>query len=107
MIVVFKWCFHRNYWQNIFLQAYFKIPKTHLQIISNKNSKTNESILFLVDAVYAMAHALHNMLEEVCGREGKICPAMTPVPSGIDLLKYIRNVSFTSKFILPIDKRDY
>ena len=44
-----------------------------------------------------MAHALHNMLEDVCGKEGILCPAMTPLPSGVDLLKHIRNVSFTSK----------
>jgi hypothetical protein len=44
-----------------------------------------------------MAHALHNMLEDVCGKKGDMCSEMTPVPSGIDLLKYIRNVSFTSE----------
>jgi hypothetical protein len=56
--------------------------------------------LFSVDAVYAMAHALHNMLQDVCGKDGILCPAMTPLPSGVDLLKHIRNVSFTSKQLL-------
>jgi len=51
-----------------------------------------------VDAVYAMAHALHNMLHDVCGSGRVVCPAMDPLPSGVDLLKYIRNVTFTSKF---------
>jgi metabotropic glutamate receptor 6/7/8 len=55
------------------------------------------SLVFTVDAVYAMAHALHNLIVDVCGKEGKICSSITPAPSGIDLLKYIRNVSFTSK----------
>ncbi len=50
-----------------------------------------------MDAVYAMAHALHNLIVDVCGKEGKICSAISSSPMGINLLKYIRNVSFTSK----------
>ena len=44
-----------------------------------------------------MAHALHNLISDVCDKGGKICATTTPAPSGIDLLKYIRNVTFTSK----------
>ena len=48
---------------------------------------------FVIDAVYAMAHALHNMMVKECGGH-TICKAMEP-PSGLKLLQYIRNVTFT------------
>ncbi|XP_023327303.1 metabotropic glutamate receptor 8 [Eurytemora carolleeae] len=70
---------------------------------------------FVVDAVYAMANSLHNLVLDVCcnstqlystreeeteacvsaGRF-KICEAIQPVPEGKQLLNYIRKVSFTS-----------
>lgn len=62
-----------------------------------KEENIVKKYFFKVDAVYAMAHALHNMLVDVCGTGGVVCPAMDPLPSGVELLKYIRNVSFTSK----------
>lgn len=49
---------------------------------------------FVIDAVYAMGHALHAMHRELCpGRVG-LCPRMDPV-DGTQLLKYIRNVNFS------------
>ncbi|CAG0920660.1 unnamed protein product [Notodromas monacha] len=53
---------------------------------------------FVIDAVYAMAHGLHNLILHECGedafRTGKLCPALTPVPPGPRLLPFIRNVTF-------------
>lgn len=69
-----------------------------------------------------MAHALHNMVEDVCQAKAvsaipldplatrkkgskadevvtSLCPELQPTPSGVDLLKYIRNVSFVSKWL--------
>ena len=51
---------------------------------------------FVVDAVDAMAHALHNMHKDSCGRTRKICPQMLPL-AGPRLLEYIRNVSFEGR----------
>lgn len=49
---------------------------------------------FVIDAVYAMGHALHAMHRDLCpGRVG-LCPRMDPV-DGTQLLKYIRNVNFS------------
>lgn len=49
---------------------------------------------FVIDAVYAMGHALHAMHRELCpGRVG-LCPRMDPV-DGTQLLKYIRSVNFS------------
>lgn len=53
--------------------------------------------MILVDAVYAMAHAAHNILKDECGNPGILCEGMKPTPPGAKLLKYIRNVSFTGK----------
>lgn len=51
--------------------------------------------MFTVDAVYALAHALHNMYAERCGSiPFSECESMHPAPLGTDLLKYIHNVSF-------------
>lgn len=48
-----------------------------------------------VDAVYAMAHALHQNIKEKCGTvDFKQCDALMPAPFGADLLRSIRDVSF-------------
>lgn len=66
------------------------------------NSMLSRSIIwvikyFLVDAVYAVAHALHNIIKDECGEPFHLCEALKPAPLGPQLLKYIRNVSFTGK----------
>lgn len=56
-----------------------------------------------VDAVYAMAHAVHEMIRDVCGPGArKLCAKLKPAPQGKDLLKYIRNVSFIGKLLLHL-----
>lgn len=70
---------------------------------------------FVIDAVYAMAHSLHNLVLDVCCNntmyyqtkeealkacisQGKflVCDQIFPIPDGKLLLNHIRNVSFTS-----------
>ena len=59
-----------------------------------------DMFVIAVDAVYAMAHAVHQMIRDVCGPEArKLCAKLRPAPQGKDLLKYIRNVSFIGKFL--------
>nr|XP_023667109.1 metabotropic glutamate receptor 7-like [Paramormyrops kingsleyae]XP_023667110.1 metabotropic glutamate receptor 7-like [Paramormyrops kingsleyae] len=50
-------------------------------------------VQFVIDAVYAMAHALHNMHKDLCPDHPGVCPEMDQA-GGKKLLKYIRNVSF-------------
>ncbi|XP_036386956.1 metabotropic glutamate receptor 7 isoform X1 [Megalops cyprinoides] len=50
-------------------------------------------VQFVIDAVYAMAHALHNMQKDLCPDYSGICPEMD-LAGGKKLLKYIRSVSF-------------
>lgn len=53
---------------------------------------------FVIDAVYAMGHALHAMHRDLCpGRVG-LCPRMDPV-DGVQLLKYIRSVNFSGVYV--------
>uniref|UniRef100_A0A4W4F9Z8 G-protein coupled receptors family 3 profile domain-containing protein n=1 Tax=Electrophorus electricus TaxID=8005 RepID=A0A4W4F9Z8_ELEEL len=50
-------------------------------------------VQFVIDAVYAMAHALHSMQKDLCPEQSGVCPEME-VAGGKKLLKYIRNVNF-------------
>lgn len=50
----------------------------------------------MIDAVYAMAHALHNMQRDLCPENSGICPEMD-LAGGKKLLKYIRSVSFNGE----------
>ncbi|XP_043493655.1 metabotropic glutamate receptor 6-like isoform X1 [Polistes fuscatus] len=56
---------------------------------------------FVVDAVYAMAHGVHNVIEEECVNEFPgmhyVCEALKPAPDGQQLLQYIRNVTFIGR----------
>lgn len=48
---------------------------------------------FVIDAVYAMAHALHSMHMDLCPGSMGVCDKMDPV-EGPMLLQYIRSVNF-------------
>ncbi|XP_076762367.1 metabotropic glutamate receptor 8 isoform X2 [Xylocopa sonorina] len=56
---------------------------------------------FVVDAVYAMAHGVHNLIDEECvnnvGTGHYLCENLRPAPDGQELLQYIRNVSFIGR----------
>lgn len=53
-------------------------------------------VQFVIDAVYAMAYALHNIQRDLCPEHSGICPGMEAA-EGKTLLKYIRNVSFNGQ----------
>ncbi|TTB56404.1 Metabotropic glutamate receptor 8 [Bagarius yarrelli] len=50
-------------------------------------------VQFVIDAVYAMAHALHNMHQDLCPGATGLCPKMDPIEGRL-LLSYIRSVNF-------------
>lgn len=50
-------------------------------------------VQFVIDAVYSIAYALHNMHQDLCPEYSGVCPEME-LAGGKKLLKYIRAVSF-------------
>ncbi|KAF3689482.1 Metabotropic glutamate receptor 8 [Channa argus] len=50
-------------------------------------------VQFVIDAVYAMAHALHSMHVDLCPGSMGLCEKMDPVEGRL-LLQYIRSVNF-------------
>lgn len=55
-------------------------------------------VQFVIDAVYAMAHALHSMHMDLCPGSMGVCEKMDPV-EGRMLLQYIRSVNFNGEFL--------
>lgn len=53
-------------------------------------------VQFVMDAVYAMAHALHHMHRELCYGSPGLCPRMANI-DGKELLSHIRAVSFNGE----------
>uniref|UniRef100_A0A8C6WR11 Glutamate receptor, metabotropic 6a n=1 Tax=Neogobius melanostomus TaxID=47308 RepID=A0A8C6WR11_9GOBI len=51
-------------------------------------------VQFVIDAVYAVAHALHTMIQDLCPGAKGVCSNMDPV-EGKALLNYIRAVNLT------------
>ncbi|XP_023181349.1 metabotropic glutamate receptor 4-like isoform X2 [Xiphophorus maculatus] len=51
-------------------------------------------VQFVIDAVYSMAHGLHNMHKELCPGKVGLCTKMDPI-NGTHLLKHIRRLNFS------------
>ncbi|KAJ7998919.1 hypothetical protein DPEC_G00209970 [Dallia pectoralis] len=67
---------------------------TNQERIANDSKYEQEGkVQFVIDAVYSMAHALHNMQKELCKQEVGICSRMDPI-NGTLLLKHIRKLNF-------------
>ncbi|XP_039548993.1 metabotropic glutamate receptor 4 isoform X3 [Pimephales promelas] len=68
---------------------------TNQERIGKDSSYEQEGkVMFVIDAVYAMAHALHNMHKDLCPGKVGLCSKMDPV-DGTLLLKYIRAVKIS------------
>lgn len=69
----------------------------HERIGKDSSYEQEGKVQFVIDAVYAMAHALHNMHKDLCPGKVGLCSKMDTI-NGTVLLKYIRNVNFTGRF---------
>ncbi|XP_072845564.2 metabotropic glutamate receptor 7 isoform X4 [Pogona vitticeps] len=58
-------------------------------------------VQFVIDAVYAMAHALHQMNKDLCNDYSGVCPEMEHA-GGKKLLKYIRSINFNGSAGTPV-----
>ncbi|XP_038867486.1 glutamate receptor, metabotropic 6a [Salvelinus namaycush] len=98
----------RNIWFAEFWEDDFrcKLTRPGIKIDSEKKKCTGEErinrdtayeqegkVQFVIDAVYAMAHALHSMHLDLCPGAMGVCDKMDPVEGQL-LLNYIRSVNF-------------
>lgn len=77
--------------------------KRHFCLLPGEERISREShyeqegkVQFVIDAVYAMAHALHSMHLDLCPGYMGVCDKMDPV-EGRMLLQYIHSVNFNGK----------
>lgn len=70
------------------------VPTDRERIGQDSSYEQEGKVQFVIDAVYAMGHALHNMHKNLCPGKVGLCSRMDPV-DGVELLKYIRNVNFS------------
>lgn len=75
-------------------QHCFCVSADRERIGQDSSYEQEGKVQFVIDAVYAMGHALHNMHKNLCPGKVGLCPRMDPV-DGVELLKYIRNVNFS------------
>uniref|UniRef100_A0A8C5NDK7 Metabotropic glutamate receptor 4-like n=1 Tax=Gouania willdenowi TaxID=441366 RepID=A0A8C5NDK7_GOUWI len=67
---------------------------TNLERIGKDSNYEQEGkVQFVIDAVYSMAHALHNMHQELCPGTVGLCAKMDTI-NGTHLLKHIRRLNF-------------
>uniref|UniRef100_A0A672ZJS0 Glutamate receptor, metabotropic 4 n=1 Tax=Sphaeramia orbicularis TaxID=375764 RepID=A0A672ZJS0_9TELE len=67
--------------------------KDQERIGKDSNYEQEGKVQFVIDAVYSMAHALHNMHQELCPGKVGLCARMDPI-NGTHLLKHIRRLNF-------------
>ncbi|XP_068442385.1 glutamate receptor, metabotropic 8a isoform X2 [Clinocottus analis] len=76
---------------------------TALEKVGRDSSYEQEGkVQFVMDAVYAMAHALHRMHRELCYGYPGLCPRMANSIDGKELLSYIRAVNFNGSAGTPV-----
>uniref|UniRef100_A0A8C4H630 G-protein coupled receptors family 3 profile domain-containing protein n=1 Tax=Dicentrarchus labrax TaxID=13489 RepID=A0A8C4H630_DICLA len=73
----------------------------HERIGKDSSYEQEGKVQFVIDAVYATAHALHNMHKDLCPGKVGLCSKMETI-NGTLLLKYIRNVNFTGIAGTPV-----
>ncbi|XP_063738942.1 metabotropic glutamate receptor 4-like [Eleginops maclovinus] len=73
----------------------------HERIGKDSSYEQEGKVQFVIDAIYAMAHALHNMHKDLCPGKVGLCSRMETI-NGTLLLKYIRNVNFTGIAGTPV-----
>ncbi|XP_025907450.1 metabotropic glutamate receptor 8, partial [Nothoprocta perdicaria] len=75
---------------------------TGLERIARDSAYEQEGkVQFVIDAVYSMAYALHNMHKDFCPGYIGLCPRMSTI-DGKELLSYIRAVNFNGSAGTPV-----
>ncbi|KAJ8389999.1 hypothetical protein AAFF_G00111600 [Aldrovandia affinis] len=101
----------RNPWYNDFWEQKFQCSlggvdraegpcDSHLAI-DDSNFEPESKIMFVVNAVYAMAHALHQMQRMLCSNTTRLCKAMTSLDGRRLYRDYLLNINFKAPFSPP------
>ncbi|XP_064145824.1 metabotropic glutamate receptor 8 isoform X2 [Loxodonta africana] len=71
------------------------------RIARDSSYEQEGKVQFVIDAVYSMAYALHNLHKDLCPGYVGLCPRMSTV-DGKELLGYIRAVNFNGSAGTPV-----
>ncbi|XP_033880106.1 metabotropic glutamate receptor 3-like [Acipenser ruthenus] len=96
----------KDFWEQKFQCALqngngqLKACEKHMSIDST-NYEQESKIMFVINAVYAMAHALHKLQRTLCSNTTKLCDAMKPL-DGKKLYKdYLLKINFSAPYWPP------
>lgn len=94
--IVASWRFGDTCYNYLFFFHLFHL--SGLEKVGRDSSYEQEGkVQFVMDAVYAMAHALHRMHRELCYGFPGLCPRMANNIDGKELLNHIRAVRFNGE----------
>ena len=91
----------REYWETLFrcqLDQAAAVPcDRQLRLLPEHGFVQESKVQFVIDAVYAYAHALQSLHRDVCPGRSDVCTAMRKFDGGQFYKTYLLNVSFTGE----------